>query len=133
MKVPALKDPILTFFFFFKSTVSHIRMSNQNVSNDSKAFSQLLREFQNSVGFFLVETNCETEVLPETGLPSHKPKQLSLAQTCAMNPGLGTRYFNKALSLLFSMAINTSRQLTSCLTSVSAELEYSLLTHGCLV
>lgn len=44
MKVPALKDPILTFFFFFfKSTVSHIRMSNQNVSNDSKAFSQLLQ------------------------------------------------------------------------------------------
>lgn len=63
------------------------------------------RELQDSVGLFLAETNCETEILPETGLPPYKPEQLSLAQTCAMNPGLRTWYFNKALALLFSVAI----------------------------
>lgn len=62
-------------------------MSNPNVSNDSKVL-QLLQKIQNSVGLFLIETSCETEVLPETGLPSSKPEQLSLARTCAMNTGL---------------------------------------------
>lgn len=42
MKVPALKRPTLTVWGFY-STVSHIRMSNQNVSNDSKAVLQLLQ------------------------------------------------------------------------------------------
>lgn len=134
MKVPALKDPILTFFFFFLSLQClTLECQTKMFLMIQKPSHSFCREFQNSVGGFLVETNCETEVLPETGLPSHKPKQLSLTQTRATNPGLGTRYFNKALALLFSVAINTSRQLTSCLTPVSAELEYSLLTHGCLV
>lgn len=53
-------------------------MSNPNVSNDSKVL-QLLQKIQNSVGLFLIETSCETKVLPETGLPSSKPEQLSLA------------------------------------------------------
>lgn len=63
------------------------------------------RDFQNSVGLFLVETSCETEVLPEAGFPSCKLEQLGPAQTCATNPGLWTRYFNKALASLFSVAV----------------------------
>lgn len=50
MEVPALKHPILTTFFF-NSAASHIRMSNQNVSNDSKAILQLLQRISEFCGF----------------------------------------------------------------------------------
>lgn len=49
MKVPALKHPIL--IFFFSLTSSHIGMSNQNVSTGSKAILPLLKRFSEFCGF----------------------------------------------------------------------------------
>lgn len=86
MKFPALKRPILIFF----PPLHHFTAECQTemfllVQKPSCSF---CRDFQNSVGLFLVETSCETEFLPEAGFPSCKLEQLGPAQTCAMNSGL---------------------------------------------